>query len=89
MRTVVDATGVGGGLTAFLQAALPAGSVVPWLYTAVSKAKLGYDLLTAINANRLKVFGDVANVAQSSRAISGESYLSRPVGGRGSCWLIR
>ena len=28
-RTVVDATGVGGGLAAFLQAALPTGAVVP------------------------------------------------------------
>jgi hypothetical protein len=57
-RSVVDATGVGGGLAAFLQAALPTGQVVPWLYTAASKSQLGYDLLTAINSGRLKLFAD-------------------------------
>ena len=40
-RTVVDATGVGGGLAAFLQAALPTGAVVPWLYTAVEQVEAG------------------------------------------------
>jgi hypothetical protein len=60
-QTVVDATGVGGGLAAFLQAALPTSAVVPYLYTAVSKSKLGYDLLAAINADRLKLFADSPN----------------------------
>jgi hypothetical protein len=69
-RTVVDGTGVGGGLAAFLQAALPSGAVVPWLYTAASKSQLGYDLLTAINAERLKVFSESLDpelVEQSDR----------------------
>jgi hypothetical protein len=46
------------------------GAVMPYLYTAVSKSKLGYDLLTAINAERLKLFGDwldPALVEQSDR----------------------
>jgi hypothetical protein len=52
---VVDATGVGGGLAAFLGAALGPHVVTPFVYTAASKAKLAYDFLAAINAGRLKV----------------------------------
>ena len=54
----VDATGVGGGLAAFLGAALGPRVVLPFVYTAASKSKLGYDLLGAINGGRLRVFAD-------------------------------
>jgi hypothetical protein len=69
-QTVVDATGVGGGLAAFLQAALPLNQIRPWLYTAASKSQLGYDLLSALNADRLKLYANSTNpdlVDQSDR----------------------
>ena len=70
-RTVVDATGVGGGLAAFLQAALPTNRVLPWRYTAASKSQLGYDLMSAINADRVKLFGDELSVASGQLAAAG------------------
>jgi hypothetical protein len=45
---------------AFLGAALGERVVLPYLYTAASKSKLGYDLLAAINADRLKWFKPTA-----------------------------
>jgi hypothetical protein len=59
-RVVVDATGVGGGLAAFLGAALGERVVLPYVYTAATKSTLGYDLLAAINAGRLKWFRPTA-----------------------------
>jgi hypothetical protein len=55
-RRVVDATGVGSGLAAYLGAALGARIVTPFVYTAASKSQLGYDFLAAINSGRLKWF---------------------------------
>jgi hypothetical protein len=52
---VVDATGVGGGLAAFLSAALGPRTVRSFLYTAASKSKLAYDFLAAVNAGRFKL----------------------------------
>lgn len=52
---VVDATGIGSGLAAFLSAALGPRIVRPYLYTAASKSVLAYDFLAAVNAERVKV----------------------------------
>lgn len=52
---VVDATGVGSGLAAFLGAALGQRVVRPYLYTQATKSQLGYDLLAAVNGDRLKL----------------------------------
>ena len=52
---VVDATGVGSGLAAFLGAALGPRIVVPYLYTAASKSKLAYDFLAAVNGARFRM----------------------------------
>jgi hypothetical protein len=52
---VVDATGVGAGVASFLVGALP-GVVRPFVFTAASKSALGYGLLTAVNAGRLKMY---------------------------------
>ncbi len=54
---VVDATGVGAGVASFLVGALP-GVVRPFVFTAGSKSALGYGLLTAINAGRLKMYAE-------------------------------
>lgn len=50
-QVVVDATGVGAGLAAFLEKALP-GRVLPFTFSAASKSKLGWDFLAIIEAGR-------------------------------------
>ncbi|HYJ13757.1 MAG TPA: hypothetical protein VEW66_09200 [Thermomicrobiales bacterium] len=57
---VVDATGLGAGLTSFLEATYRrtvsrAGAVqiVPFVFTATSKSQLGWDLVSLIDAERL------------------------------------
>lgn len=52
-QVVVDATGVGAGLASFLTAALP-GRVTPFVFTAASKSKLGWDFLSVIETGRFK-----------------------------------
>ncbi|MCC6175893.1 MAG: hypothetical protein IT305_11360 [Chloroflexi bacterium] len=58
---VVDATGVGGGLAAFLGAALGAGVVTPYRYTAASKSALAYDFLAVVNGGRFKLYAESAD----------------------------
>jgi hypothetical protein len=54
-RVVVDATGVGQPVSAFLRDAI--GSVVsPFAFTASSKSQLGFNLLAAVNSGRLKIY---------------------------------
>jgi hypothetical protein len=48
---VVDATGVGAGLASFLAQALP-GRVVPFVFSAASKSKLGWDFLEVVDSGR-------------------------------------
>ena len=48
---VVDATGVGAGLSGFLSRALP-GRVIPFVFSRVSKSKLGWDFLGLVDAGR-------------------------------------
>jgi hypothetical protein len=60
---VVDATGVGGGLAAFLAAALGPSIVTPFRYTAASKSQLAYDFLAAVNAGRFRVHAEAADPA--------------------------
>ena len=55
-RVVVDATGVGAGVAAFLQRALGKSVVTPFLFTTQSKSKLGFDLLSAIGSGRLRMY---------------------------------
>jgi hypothetical protein len=52
---VVDATGVGQPVSSFLRQAL-GSRVVPFVFTAQSKSGLGFELLAAINAGRLKMY---------------------------------
>lgn len=52
---LVDATGLGQGVASMLGRLL--GSVVhPFVFTAESKSRLGFGLLSAVNANRLKLY---------------------------------
>ena len=55
-RVVVDATGIGAGVATFLQKALGKSVVTPFLFTAQSKSRLGFDLLSAIGSGRLRMY---------------------------------
>ena len=48
---VVDATGVGVGLSSFLDKAFP-GQVLPFIFTGSSKSSLGWDFLSVIETGR-------------------------------------
>ena len=52
-RIVVDATGLGAGLAAFLQARL-GDRVRPFAFTAATKSQLGWDLLALCDTGRLQ-----------------------------------
>ena len=48
---VVDATGIGAGLAAMLEAALP-GKVTPFTFNTASKSRLGWNFLGLVDAGR-------------------------------------
>lgn len=55
-RVMVDATGLGQGPASFLERSLGRSVVEPFIFTAQSKSRLGFDLLAAINGGRLKLY---------------------------------
>ncbi len=55
-RVTVDATGMGAPVAELLRAALGESVVVPFVFTAASKSRLGYGLLAAVNSGRLKMY---------------------------------
>ncbi|MEE9199347.1 MAG: hypothetical protein V3U26_06075 [Dehalococcoidia bacterium] len=55
-RVVVDATGVGAGVAGFLKKALGPSVLTPFVFTAASKSRLGFDLLAVINSGRMKMY---------------------------------
>jgi hypothetical protein len=66
-RIVVDATGVGEPVAAFLRKAL-GPRVTPFKFTQASKSELGFNLMAAINAGRVKVYrGDGSGEYQEFR----------------------
>lgn len=48
---VIDATGVGAGLASFLEKTLP-GIVIPFLFNAATKSRLGWDFLAIVDSGR-------------------------------------
>jgi hypothetical protein len=54
---VADATGVGAGLVAFLERALP-GRVTPFVFNAATKSKLGWDFLSIVETGRFKTYAE-------------------------------
>jgi hypothetical protein len=54
-RVVVDATGIGEPVSSFLRQAL-GNRVIPFKFTQQSKSELGFNLMAAVNAGRLKVY---------------------------------
>jgi hypothetical protein len=53
---VVDATGVGAPLAAFLQKALGKRTVIPFVFSSASKSKLGYDFCGIVDGGRYKEY---------------------------------
>jgi len=54
-RVLCDATGIGEPVASFLQKACGA-RVQPFKFTQSSKSQLGFDLIAAVNSNRLKCY---------------------------------
>ena len=54
-RIVVDATGIGQPVSSFLKGAL-GSKVTPFVFTAQSKSRLGFKLLSLVNSGRLKMY---------------------------------
>ena len=54
-KVVVDATGVGQPVSAFLREAV-GSAVSPSTFTQTSKSELGFNLLAAVNSGRLKIY---------------------------------
>ncbi len=54
---VVDATGVGAGLASFLQARL-GRRLIPFVFSAATKSKLGWDFLALVESGRYKEYAD-------------------------------
>lgn len=52
----VDATGLGEGVASHLTKALGRLMVEPIKFTAPMKSKLGYEMMGAVNAGRLKMY---------------------------------
>jgi hypothetical protein len=50
---VIDATGVGAGLSSFLERAFP-GKVLPFLFSQSSKSRLGWEFLGVVDSGRFK-----------------------------------
>jgi hypothetical protein len=69
-RVVVDATGIGEPVAAFLARSLGASRVTSQKLTADSKSKLGYGLLAAVNGGRLRLpAGDSAELRECRRQL--------------------
>ena len=65
---VVDATGVGTGLASFLDKALP-GKVIPYVFNASTKSKLGWEMLGLIETGRLKDYACPERKESTNHAI--------------------
>ncbi len=54
-KIVIDATGLGLGLSSLLQSSL-GHRVAPFIFSEKSKSNLGFELLAAINSGKLKMY---------------------------------
>lgn len=86
---VVDATGVGAGLAAFLRRAL-SGRVVPFTFNAASKSKLGWDFLSVVDSGRWKEPGDCTNDLDALflRQLQHCQYEILPGPDKRMCWGV-
>ena len=74
-QLIVDATGIGAGLTSFLRAEL-GPRVVPFVFTSESKSRLGWDLLALCTSGRFRDHApdDSAEYAQFWREVAAADY---------------
>jgi hypothetical protein len=90
---VIDATGVGAGLASFLERSLP-GKVLPFIFSASSKSKLGWDFLGIIDSGRWKEHrtgghsGQAAEQAEFFRQLSFCQYEVRVGPGKELRWGV-
>ena len=75
-HVVVDANGVGGGLAAFLGAALGPRVVTPYLYTTQTKSDLAYGLIEALNSRRLTLYAESAHYSAVPHSAAAPSFAS-------------
>jgi hypothetical protein len=63
---VIDATGIGAGLASFLTASLHGSGVrvEPFLFSGASKSRLGWDIVTMIDAGRVRDHADDGSAEQ-------------------------
>jgi hypothetical protein len=76
-HVVIDASGIGAGLAAWLEESLGRPVVESFQFTAASKSALGWDLLAAINTGRLKMYAD--DGSPESRHFWDELRLARSI----------
>jgi hypothetical protein len=67
---VVDATGIGEPVAAFLEKALLAGSVTPQKLSAQTKSQIGFGLLTAVNGGRLRLYAGGPESAELQQCLA-------------------
>ena len=67
-QVVVDATGLGAGLASFLEKALP-GRVLPYVFSAASKSKLGWSFLALVDAGRWQEWAVPAGQRDNEQAL--------------------
>ncbi|MGA7672762.1 MAG: hypothetical protein WBW04_20270 [Nitrolancea sp.] len=95
---VVDATGVGAGLSSFLRSALGERVVLPFVFSLSSKSQLGWDFLGIIDSGRFKdyageggVGGDVESAELARvfwRQVEQCTYEVRPGPNRLMSWSV-
>ncbi len=61
--TVIDATGIGAGLSSFLANAYP-DKVIPFVFSSSSKSRLGWDFLGVIESGRFKNYQSQINTEE-------------------------
>lgn len=75
---IVDATGVGAGLGSFLAASLQQGPrpirVVPFVFTAQSKSRLGWEFTHLIDTGRFKEYADDSQAGTPEGAVTAEYW---------------
>jgi len=95
-KVVIDATGIGAGLSSFLRATLGERVVAPFVFSSVSKSQLAWDLLGMIDAGRISVFsprsGDEADQVRLDalfwRQLSACRFTVLPGPGRLLRWSV-
>ncbi len=73
-QVVIDATGVGTGLAAFLRQSLGERIVTPFIFSSASKSQLAWEFLGLIDSGRFQAF-DPAQGADREQARLGQLFL--------------